>query len=296
MAGRGRLPPPMLPGRGPIGGPGGPRPGVGNFGPGGMRPGFDVLPPTPAIVEEKLATQHAEIQRLITENQRLAATHVALRQELAATQQEVQRLQQVVAGVQNEREQQFRGIAEKSARMEAELRSLEPLKLDLQKAQAEAQKLFVSRQELSGQVQQLTQELHRSKTDAQQLPSLKAEVETFRQEIQRVRTAFEYEKKANAELLEQRSAMEKNLVSMAREVEKLRAELTNMEKKVRSAGYGGGYGPESAYSSVPSYADGYGMGQMGSGVDGGVPFGGGGVPSWGAYEAAQRGGVPHARK
>lgn len=292
MAGRGRLAAPILPGRGPIGGPGGPRPGVGGFAP-GIRPGFDVLPPTPAIVEEKLATQHAEIQRLITENQRLAATHVALRQELAAAQQEVQRLQQVMAGVQNEREQQFRGIADKSARMEAELRALEPLKVDLQKAQADAQKLFVSRQELSGQVQQLTQELHRSKTDAQQVPSLKAEVETFRNEIQRVRTAFEYEKKANAELLDQRSAMEKNLVSMARELEKLRAELTNMEKKVRSAGYGGGYGPESGYPSVASYADGYGMAQMGSGVDGGVPFGAGGVSSWGAFEAAQRG---HSRK
>jgi prefoldin subunit 5 len=47
------------------------------------------------------------------------------------------------------------------------------------------------------------------------------------------RTAFEFEKKANTELLDQRNAMEKNLVSMAREVEKLRAELTNFEKKSR---------------------------------------------------------------
>lgn len=47
------------------------------------------------------------------------------------------------------------------------------------------------------------------------------------------RTAFEYEKKANAEQLEQRQAMEKNLVSMARDVEKLRAELTNAEKRQR---------------------------------------------------------------
>lgn len=52
------------------------------------------------------------------------------------------------------------------------------------------------------------------------------------------RTAFEFEKKANTELLEQRTAMEKNLVSMAREVEKLRAELTNFEKKARSKSFG----------------------------------------------------------
>ena len=55
------------------------------------------------------------------------------------------------------------------------------------------------------------------------------------------RTAFEFEKKANTELLEQRNAMEKNLVSMAREVEKLRAELTNFEKKSRGGNYSKGY-------------------------------------------------------
>lgn len=297
MAARGRIPPHVLAGaRGPMGGPVGLRAGPG-FGP-GMRqlgPGMDVLPPSPALVEEKLATQHAEIQRLLTENQRLAATHVALRQELAAAQQEVQRLQQVLTGVQADKEQQFRALAEKSAKMEADLRALEPLKVELQRAQADAQKLLANRQELSAQVQQLTQEMHRIRVDAQQAPTMKAEIDTLRQEVQRARTAFEFEKKANTELLEQRGAMEKNLVSMAREVEKLRAELTNSEKKARAAGYGGGYGPDSAYSSFPSYGDAYGMNQIGAAADNGATFGAGAVPTWGAYEM-QRGGVPHARR
>lgn len=43
------------------------------------------------------------------------------------------------------------------------------------------------------------------------------------------RAAYDYEKKGNAELLDQRQAMEKNLVSMAREVEKLRADLANTD-------------------------------------------------------------------
>lgn len=51
--------------------------------------------------------------------------------------------------------------------------------------------------------------------------------------VDSIRMAVDYEKKANAEQLEQRQAMEKNLVSMAREVEKLRAELTNAEKRAR---------------------------------------------------------------
>ncbi|MCO5606362.1 hypothetical protein L7F22_060550 [Adiantum nelumboides] len=287
MAGRGRLPPSMFPARGPIGG-GALRAGPGGFGP-GVHPGLDSIPPQ-LLIEEKLATQHAEIQRLLTENQRLAATHVALRQELASAQQDVQKLQQVLGGIQAEKDQQLRALADKTAKMEAEYRAIEPLKVELQRAQAEAQKLAGSRQELGAHVQQLSQEMHRLRTDAQLAPSLKLEIDGFRQEIQRARTAFEFEKKANTELLEQRTSMEKNLVSMAREVEKLRAELTNFEKKARSGGYGGGYGPESGYGSLPSYGEGYGMVQIGAGADNGAPFGTGVPPTWGGYEM-QRGGA-----
>jgi len=254
-----------------------------------MGPGMDGMAPPALILEEKIATQHQEIQRLLTENQRLAATHVALRQELAATQQEVQRLQQGLRNVQGERETQFRGLAEKASRMEQELRALEPLKIDLQRAQADAQKLLMNRQELTAQVQQLTQDMQRTRTDAQQVPAMKADIDGLRQEIQRARTAFEFEKNANTELLEQRTAMEKNLVSMAREVEKLRAELTNAEKKVRGSTYGGSYGSDVGYAS---YGDGYGVGQMnpgagaGAGADAagpGAPYGTAPGPAWGAY-------------
>lgn len=50
------------------------------------------------------------------------------------------------------------------------------------------------------------------------------------------RAAIDYEKKANFELVEQRQNMEKNLVSMAREVEKLRAELATVDARPWSAG------------------------------------------------------------
>lgn len=52
-----------------------------------------------AILEQKIQSQHMEIQSLLTENQRLAATQVALRQELAAAQQEMQRMTSMVAGI-----------------------------------------------------------------------------------------------------------------------------------------------------------------------------------------------------
>lgn len=42
---------------------------------------------------------------------------------------------------------------------------------------------------------------------------------------------FEYEKNKNIELVEQMKATEKNLIAMAREVEMLRAEILNVEKR-----------------------------------------------------------------
>lgn len=43
---------------------------------------------------------------------------------------------------------------------------------------------------------------------------------------------FEYEKKKNIELVDYMKAKEKNLIAMAREVEMLRAEILNAEKRV----------------------------------------------------------------
>lgn len=45
-------------------------------------------------------------------------------------------------------------------------------------------------------------------------------------------TTFQYEKSLNIEQVEQMQAMEKNLIAMAREVEKLRVEVFNAENRV----------------------------------------------------------------
>lgn len=47
------------------------------------------------------------------------------------------------------------------------------------------------------------------------------------------RRVYEYEKKGNSELVEQNRGMEKNLISMAREIENLRAEQTSAETRSR---------------------------------------------------------------
>lgn len=56
------------------------------------------------------------------------------------------------------------------------------------------------------------------------------------------RQAIEYEKKGYAENYEQGQVMETNLISMARELEKLRAEVANAEKRARAAAAAGHQG------------------------------------------------------
>ncbi|KAG4127445.1 hypothetical protein ERO13_D10G215733v2 [Gossypium hirsutum] len=83
-------------------------------------------------MEQKLATQHVEMQRLGTENQRTAATNGTLRQELAAAQHELQILHAQIGAVTSEREQQMTSLTDKIAKMEAELQAAEPVKVELQ--------------------------------------------------------------------------------------------------------------------------------------------------------------------
>ena len=54
------------------------------------------------------------------------------------------------------------------------------------------------------------------------------------------RAAIEYEKKGYAENYEHGQVMEKKLISMAQELEKLRAEIANAEKRTCAAGGSGG--------------------------------------------------------
>ncbi|XWS46431.1 hypothetical protein CRYUN_Cryun14cG0066100 [Craigia yunnanensis] len=268
MGSKGRIPPPHL--RRPLHGPGMVHPDP--FGPGilphpGPFPHFDMLPP-PEIMEQKLAAQHVEMQKLGTENQRLAATHGTLRQELAAAQHELQILHAQIGAITSEREQQMRSLSDKIARMEAELQAAEPVKVELQQAHVEAQNLVLAREELISKVHQLNQDLQRAHVDVQHIPALMAELESLRQEYQHCRATFDYEKKFYNDHLESLQVMEKNYMTMAREVEKLRAELMNPANvDRRTVGqYGGATGNNENDASghhvgQNAYEDGYGIHQ-----------------------------------
>ncbi|KAK9279982.1 hypothetical protein L1049_013666 [Liquidambar formosana] len=240
----------------------------------------------PALVEERIALQHREIQNLLLDNQRLAATHVALKQELAVAQQELRHLSSAASNVKAERDAQVREVYEKSLKMEAEVRSIDAMNAELVQVRADIQKLSASRQELMAELQAINGDLARARSDSQQLPAIKTEIDSMLKELQRGRAAVEYEKKTRASNLEQSQAMDKNMLSMVREIEKLRAELANAEKRARAAaaaanpspGYVASYAnPDMGYGGSP-YPDPYGMHQVHGGADVVPQYGSGAVP------------------
>ncbi|KAK6125106.1 hypothetical protein DH2020_016236 [Rehmannia glutinosa] len=240
------------------------------------------MPPHPALLEEELEIRHVELRRLLGENRRLVEDRIALERELTAAKEELRRMNLAIADMRAEQELQSRELIERSRKLEADLRATEPLKNEAAQLRAEIQRLNAMRQDLSGQVQALSQDLAKLRADNQQIPVLRSEIDGLHQELLRARTAIDYEKNANIELMEQRQAMEKNMVSMAREVEKLRSELANSGARAWSAG--GPYGvsfsnPDANYPSP--YGDGYGIHQ--GALDKGSSYGSSSAP-WGGLE------------
>ncbi|TKY56520.1 FLX 1 [Spatholobus suberectus] len=228
-------------------------------------------------LEDRVEARHHDIQALLADNQRLAGIHVALKQDLAATQEELRRLSAAAAKVKAERDAEVREIYEKSLKADAEVRAVAAMSSELDRVRADVQELAAARNELAAQLQAVEGELARARAEAQFVPAIKADVEAMRHEIQRGRNAIEFEKKTHASNLEHRRAMDNNMIIMAREVEKLRAELANAEKRARAAmaaaakpspGYPANYdNPEMGYGRIAYPPDSYSMHQMQAGVD-----------------------------
>ncbi|KAI7741514.1 hypothetical protein M8C21_022592 [Ambrosia artemisiifolia] len=216
------------------------------------------MPPHPAMLEEELEIQHHEIRRLLGENRRLVEDRIALQRDLGAAKEELRRMNAAIADIQEQNEIHSRKLIDNALKLEADLRATEPLRYEAAQLHAEIKRLNSTRHDLSGQVQILKKDLAKLQTDNKQLPALRAEHERIHQELLHARAAIDYEKKGSIELMEQRQAMEKNLVSMAREVEKLRVELTNTDVGPRGAGgsYGMKYGSSDDRFS-PAYGGGH---------------------------------------
>lgn len=151
----------------------------------GHRPRELLLPPDQ--LESKVSDQEADMERLARENQRLAASNVAMRQELVSTQKELQSMQAHLGSIHTETDIQIRGYLEKIGKFEADMHAGDAVKEELQQAHLEAQRLVTARQELTVEVQLVTEELHKLSNDSKKLPELHAELEGLIQEHQKLR-------------------------------------------------------------------------------------------------------------
>ncbi|PIM97661.1 hypothetical protein CDL12_29863 [Handroanthus impetiginosus] len=200
-----------------------------------VQPHRRLAPAEVHLIEDRIAAQSREIQTLLRDNQRLATNHVALKQDVAAAQQEIRRLSATASAVKAERDAQVREVYERSIKLEAEARSTDGLSAELDRVRADIKKLRDEREELSEKLKDIEGDTSRIRLELQQLPGLKAEIEAMQREIQQGRAAVEYERKMHSRNFKLSEAMEKHMISMACEAEKLRSELANAGKAMAAA-------------------------------------------------------------
>lgn len=140
-----------------------------------------------AALEDLVDTRHRQIQSLLVDNQRLAATHVALKQDLAATQLDLRRFSSAAADLKADRDAEVRRIYEKSLKLDADARAVAAMSAELDQVRADARELADAREELAAQLSSVESDLSRTRAEAQALPAIKADIETMRREIQRGR-------------------------------------------------------------------------------------------------------------
>lgn len=211
-----------------------------------------------AMPEEEIEIQGAEFRRLMADHRALAEERLALHRELQAGKDEVRHLNTIIADISAKKETYIGELVDKRRKLEAELRANESLRDEIVQLRGEIDKHLVVRKELSAKSASIMHELTREQSNKQQIPMLKAEIDALRQELVHARSACELEQKGNFQLVEQKKAMEKNMISMAQEIEQMRAELANSEGRPWAPGatYGMKLGSPEVTFPTP-YGDNY---------------------------------------
>ncbi|XP_050367480.1 protein FLC EXPRESSOR [Argentina anserina] len=233
-------------------------------------------------LEDRINLQQREIQSLLLDNQRLAATHVALKQELTAAQSDLRNLKAVAGQIKSERNAEVREVYDRSLKLDAELRGLDDMTAELSIVRNDIEDLRTSRMELAEELKKIQGEIERARSDeSKQFEASRDEIETLKVEIGKGRAAIETEKKTRATNLEHRQAMENYMAALAVEIEKLHGELANAEKRARAAvaaanpgpGYPMAYGNADVLYGGNAYPDSHAMHQGHGTADGTSQYG-----------------------
>ncbi|KAI4373372.1 hypothetical protein MLD38_011503 [Melastoma candidum] len=202
-----------------------------------------------AALEDRAASLQRDINKLVSENQRLAAAHGALREDNSLAEEELRRLSSLAVKLKSDRDSEIREVYERSLKMESEVRAINSMEEQLAKVKADVAKLSFDEKEFTAQLQALDEAVLAARAESNQVPTVKAEIEALRKEILKGRAAIELEKKTRESNLEHGNIMERHMISMSREMEKLRADLANAEKSTRSATIGSSEAAGATYDS-----------------------------------------------
>lgn len=219
-------------------------------------------------LEDRIVIQHREIQSLLHDNQRLAANHLALKQDLSLAQQELRHLTAAANNVKAERDAEVREVYERSLKMNAEVRAINAMRAELANVHCDVEKLTLDRQELNEQLQVFKSKLVKAKEEVKKLPEIKSAIEMVQKEVEKGRAAIETEKKTRASNLKQRQILEKNMIFVSQELERLREELANGDKRPMATtaaavaanpgpAYGVDYGHPGAYNGPQAQGAGF---------------------------------------
>ncbi|CAN1137655.1 Protein FLX-like 3 [Linum perenne] len=182
------------------------------------------LHPHPAHLEQEIDSLGRERRRIITENETIIDGNRALQSEVTRAKDKIHVLGQMIPQLQAEKETQIRELIQTELKLEAELRSKEPLKSEVRQLRAEVDDLNTSLHDLSSRANILREEITEAKVENEEVALMKDDVKMLHKLLIEARKTLEYEKRAREERVQEKQLTEDNLVRMRREIENLRAE------------------------------------------------------------------------
>lgn len=176
--------------------------------------------------QEELAVRSEEIRRIAADNTLVLEDILGLRQELAVIEDEIHMLtKQTIPRLRLDNEMEYRDIIQGGMQLEEQMRALKPIKAEVLLLSSEKMELEALRKELSVKVQSLYRELEQIRSENKQIPAIREGLHDIQEEILRARMAYEHEKRAKIELLEQSQAIERDFINIKMEAQRLRTEL-----------------------------------------------------------------------
>lgn len=176
--------------------------------------------------QEELAFGCEEIRRIAADNTLVLEDILGLRQELAVIEDEIHILaKQTIPRLRVDNEMEYRDIIQGGMKLEEQMHALKLIKEEVLVLSSEKMELEALCKELSVKVQSLYRELEQIQSENKQIPTIREGLHDIQEEISRARMAYEHEKRAKVELLEESQAIESDFINIKMEAQRLRTEL-----------------------------------------------------------------------